>query len=170
MNGLQLTPVYDSKNSYRLTAVDLTQKKFAAYAASKPPHNNVWSMHTIGMYKDPRDAAYVAQEFEKVYTKEQVRQMIVDATFTETARDFRENIEIPEWRYRAEGMSIDEMIGGNYKTNYVDNAKDALVEAIRVHGVKAPALAIAKKMMAEVENLVRQGMTYRYAAHKIVGG
>lgn len=167
-NGLQLTPVSDSKNSYRLTAVDLLQKKFAAYAASKPPHNNVWSMHTIGLYKDPRDAAYVAQEFEKIYTKEQVRQMIVDSTFTEIAREFRENIDIPDWKYRAEGMSIEDMLGGKYTTNYVNNARDALVEAIRVAGVKAPPINKAKELMNKVECLVRTGITYREAARKII--
>lgn len=168
LNGLELTPVSDSLNAYRLTAVDTTNEKYSAYAASKPTHKNEWSMHTIGLYKDPRDAAYVAQEFAKLYDKVKVRQMIIDGTFTEVAREFRENIEIPEWKYPAEGLSFEDILGGKYKTNYVNNAKDALLEAMRVFNIKAPALDAAKKMMAEVENLVRQGMTYRNAAHKIV--
>ena len=168
MNGLQLTSVSESKNSYRLTAVDLAQKKIAAYAASKPPHQNVWSMHNIGMYKDPRDAAYVAQEFEKLYNKIVVRQMIVDGTFYDIAREFRENIEIPEWKYPAEGMTIDEMLGGKYKMNYVNNARDALLEAMRVGNIKAPAINKAKEMMDSVEKLVCSGITYREAARKVV--
>lgn len=168
MNGLQLTSVSESKNSYRLTAVDLSQKKIAAYAASKPPHNNVWSMHKIGLYKDPRDAAFVAQEFEKKYDKSAVRQMIVDGTFYEIAREFRETIEIPEWKYPAEGMTIDEMIGGKYKTNYVNNSRDALLEAIRIANIKVPPINKAKEMMNSVEDFVRSGITYREAAKKVV--
>ena len=168
MNGLQLTSVSESKNSYRLTAVDLKQKKIAAYAASKPPHQNVWSMHNIGLYKDPRDAAFVAQEFEKRYNKIAVRQMVVDGTFYDIAREFRENIEIPEWKYPAEGMTIEEMIGDKYKTNYVNNARDALVEALKVANIKAPAIHKAKEMMNLVEKLVKNGITYREAAKKVV--
>ena len=168
MNGLQLTSVSNSLNTYRLTAVDLAQKKFSAYAASKPSHNNEWSMHHIGMYKDPRDAAYVAQEFEKLYDKVTVRQMIIDGTFSEIAREFRENIEIPEWKYPAEGLSIDDMLGGKYTTNYVNNAREALVEAIRVAGIKTPAIQQAKIMMNRVEELVRTGITYREAARQVV--
>lgn len=168
LNGLQLTPVSDSKNTYRLTAVDLTAKKFCAYAASKPAHRNDWSMHTIGLYTDPRDAAFVAQEFEKLYDRVAVKQMIVDATFNEIAREFRENIEIPEWKYQAEGLSIDDMLGGKYTTNYVDNAREALIEAIRVAGIKTPVIAKAKEMMAKVDKLVKTGITYREAARQIV--
>lgn len=168
MNGLQLTSVSESKNSYRLTAVDLKQKKIAAYAASKPPHQNVWSMHNIGLYKDPRDAAYVAQEFEKLHDKIAVRQMVVDGTFYDIAREFRDNIGIPEWKYPAEGMTIDEMLGGEYKMNYVNNARDALLEAMRVANIKAPAVQRAKEMMISVETLVRSGITYREAARQVV--
>jgi hypothetical protein len=168
MNGLQLTSVSESKNSYRLTAVDLKQKKIAAYAASKPPHQNVWSMHNIGLYKDPRDAAFVAQEFEKQYDKIVVRQMIVDGTFYDIAREFRDNIEIPEWKYPAEGMTIDEMLGSKYKTNYVNNARDALLEAMRVENIKPPTVNKSKEMMAAVEALVRTGITYRQAAKEVV--
>lgn len=169
-NGLELTPVSNSLNAYRLTAVDVTTQKYAAYAASKPTHKNEWSMHTIHLYKDPRDAAFVAQEFAKVYDKVAVRQMIIDGSFNQVAKEFRENLEIPEWKYQAEGLTFEDILGGKYKTNYVNNAKDALVEALRVFNMKAPALKIATKMMAEVENLVKNGMTYRSAAAAIVGG
>lgn len=168
LNGLELTPVSNSMNAYRLTAVDITTEKYAAYAASKPTHKNEWSMHTIHLYKDPRDAAFVAQEFAKVYDKVAVRQMIIDGSFGQTAKEFRENLEIPEWKYQAEGLSFEDILGGKYKTNYVNNAKDALVEAMRVFNMKAPALKVASKMIAEVEKMVTTGMTYRAAAHSIV--
>jgi hypothetical protein len=168
MNGLQLTSVSESKNSYRLTAVDLKQKKIAAYAASKPPHQNVWSMHNIGLYKDPRDAAFVAQEFEKKYDKITVRQMIVDGTFYDIAREFRQNIDIPEWKYPAEGMTIEEMLGSKYKMNYVNNARDALLEAMKVENIKSPIVSKAKEMMAKVENLAKTGITFREAAKQVI--
>lgn len=170
MNGLELSPVSTSMNAYRLTAIDMTNQKYAAYAASKPSKKNEWAMHPIGLFKDPRDAAFVAQEFAKVYDKQTVRVMITDGTFWEVAREFRESIEIPEWKYPAEGLSFDEIVGGKYKTNYVNNAKDALVEAIKVFNVKPPVLAVAKKMMSDLEEMVKGGMTYREAAKKIVGG
>lgn len=169
-NGLELTPVSHSLNAYRLTAVDVTTQKYAAYAASKPTHKNEWSMHTIHLYKDPRDAAYVAQEFAKIYDKVAVRQMIIAGTFNDVAKNFLETIEIPEWKYQAEGLSFEDILGGKYKTNYVNNAKDALVEAMKVFNVKAPAVAEAKKMITAVENLVKSGMTYRAAAKQVVGG
>lgn len=169
-NGLQLSPVAETRNTYRRTAVDMTQRKFSAYAASRPTRLNEWAMHTIGLYKDPRDAAYVAQEFEKLYDKVAVRQMIIDDTFTEVAKEFRENIDIPEWKFEAEGLTIEEMLGETgYKRNYVDNARDALIEALHVAGIKTPALKEAKLMMAAVEKLVsKNGMTYRRAAKKVV--
>lgn len=167
-NGLELTPVSNSLNAYRLTAVDVTAQKYAAYAASKPTHKNEWSMHTIGLYKDPRDAAFVAQEFAKIYDKFAVRQMVIDCTLNQVAKDFRESIDIPEWKYQAEGLSFDDILGGKYNTNYVNNAKDALVEALRVSNMKAPALKVAIEMMSKVENLVKSGMTYRSAAKFVV--
>lgn len=167
-NGLELTPVSNSLNAYRLTAVDLTTQKYSAYAASKPTHKNEWSMHTIYLYDDPRDAAFVAQEFAKIYDKVAVRQMIIDGTFSHIAKEFRENIDIPEWKYQYEGLSFDDILGKKYKTNYVNNAKDALVEALRVFNIKTPPLKIASKMMAEVENLVAAGMNYRAAAKNVV--
>lgn len=170
-NGLQLTPAADTMNAYRRTAVNLGEKKFSAYAASRPRFKGDFSMHSIGMYKDPRDAAFVAQEFEKLYDKEKVRQMVTDGTLTEIARDFRETIEIPEWQYEPEGFTIEELLNGGYeeyKRNYVDNAKEALVEALRVAEKKTPDLKTAKKMIEEVENLKASGMTYRNAAKTVV--
>lgn len=168
LNGLQLTPAADTMNTYRLTAVNLREQKFSAYAASRPSHRNEFSMHTIGLYSDPRDAAFVAQEFEKRYNKDEVRTLVKDGLFAAVARHFRETIEIPEWQYPAEGLTIEEMLGGSYTRNYVDNARDALVEAIKVTGAKAPPLAQAKALMARVEELVRGGITYRMAARQVI--
>lgn len=169
LNGLQLTPAADTMNTYRLTAVNLREQKFSAYAASRPSHKDEWSMHRIGLYSDPRDAAFVAQEFEKCYNKDQVRVLVKDGIFNEVAKEFRENLEIPEWQYPAEGLTIEEMLGGSYTRNYVDNARDALVEVIKVSGAKAPPLAQTKTLMARVEELVRGGITYRMAARQVIG-
>ena len=168
-NGLQLSEVAETMNAYRLTAVDKTVKKFVAYARAARSSNDEWSMYDLGFFKDPRDAAYAAQEFELLYTKEQIRQMVIDKVFYETARDYRETLEIPEWQYPAEGLDMDDILGGSYKMNYVNNAREALVEALGVMNKKVPVLAIAKLMMNEVEKLVKNGTTYRNAAHKIVG-
>lgn len=170
LNGLELTQVADSLNSYKLTAVDTKIRKISAYAASRPNHKNDFSMHTIGQYNDPRDAAYVGQEFAKRYDKVTVKQMVIDGTFRAVANEFRESIEIPEWKFRAEGLDFDDIFGGKYEKNYMDNSRDALLEAIRVLGKKTPALPEAKKLMAEVDKLVNAGgITFRQAAHKLVG-
>lgn len=171
-NGLQLTPAADTMNTYRRTAVDLTTKKFNAYAASKPRFKNDFSMHPFAQFKDPRDAAFIAQEFEKLYDKVKVRQMVTDGTLREVANEFIKNTEIPEWQFPAEGFTIEELLNGGYeeyKRNYVDNAKDALVEALRVSGKKTPDLKTAKSMIEEVEALYKTGMTYRLAAKEVVG-
>ncbi len=167
-NGLELTPVADSLNSYRLTAVNTKTKKFSAYAAGTRKSNQEFNMFTIGLYDDPRDAAYVAQEFEKKVSKAQVREMATDGTFAEFAKEFRSNIEIPEWVYPAEGMSIDEMLNTTYKKNYVLNAREALVEAINVFKKPVPSLKDAGKMIAKVEAAVKEGMTLRAAAAMVV--
>lgn len=167
-NGLELTPVANSLNAYRLTAVDMTEKKYAAYAASKPRRKNDWSMHTIGLYKDPRDAAFVAQEFAKLHDKVAVRQMITDNTFIDIVRAFRETIEIPVWKFDPEGLSFDDILGGKYKTNYVNNAKDAIIEALRVFQKKTPSLAEGKILLQKVEAMVKSGLNYRQAAHSVI--
>lgn len=171
-NGLELSPVSDTMNAYRLTSVDMKEKKFSAYAALYQGPQKLFGMATIGMYKDPRDAAFVAQEFAKVYDKQKARQLVTDGLFYEIAREFRESIEIPEWQYDAEGFTIEELANGGfeeYKRNWVDNAKDALVEALKIAEKKSPDLKTAKTMIAEVEKLHKEGMTYRNAAKKVVG-
>lgn len=167
-NGLELTSVSDSLNSYRLTAVNTKIKKIIAYAAGTRKSNNEFNMFTIGQYDDPRDAAYVAQEFEKKVTKAEVRQMVVDGTFADFARKFRNDIEIPVWAYPAEGMSIDEMLGSVYKRNYVETAREALVEALGIANKKAPALKEAAAMIKKVDDLVKTGLTLRQAAATVV--
>ena len=170
-NGLELTPAADTMNAYRLTAVDLTEKKFSAYASAKPTYKNEWSMIKIGMFKDSRDAAFVAQQFEKHYDKVTVRQMVTDKTFRDVANEFVANLEIPEWQYPAEGFTIEELLGGGYevyKKNYVDNARDALVEAFKVSGKKIPVIAEAKKLIERVEQLYKTGITYREAAKTVI--
>jgi hypothetical protein len=172
-NGLELSPVAESMNAYKMTAVSLTRKKFSAYANAKPRFKNEFAMYSIGMYNDPRDAAYVAQEFAKQYTPEQTRQMVIDGSIYQIAKEFRENIEIPEWKFSAEGLTINELINGGYEMfnhNYVDNAKDALIEAIKVYNKKTPALNEVKKIMETIEKLHDDGETYRNAAKEIVSG
>lgn len=166
-NGLQLTPMANTMNTYRRTAVNLTERKYAAYAAAYQSKKE-FAMATIGLYKDARDAAYVAQEFEKVYDKYKVRQMITDSTFSTIAREFRENIEIPEWKFPAEGLDFDDILGEKYRTNYVNNAREALLERIRIVGAKAPALKQATEMIKKVEEFYRNGMNYRQAAMEVI--
>jgi hypothetical protein len=171
-NGLQLsTAKANTLNSYRLTAVDLKNKKYAAYArASKPKGNMQWSMFNIGnLYKDPRDAAYVAQEFEKIYNPDQVRQMVTDGVFYDVAREFVENTDIPDWQFPAEGILIEDILNDyGYKNNYVSDAKSALQEAVKVFGIKVPSLKEIPSLISQVENLYKDGCSYREAARKVM--
>ena len=170
-NGLQLsTAKANTLNTYRLTAVDLNNKKYAPYArASKPKGNLQWSVFNIGtLYKDPRDAAYIAQEFEKLYNPDQVREMVTDGVFYDVARDFVESTEIPEWQFPAEGLLIEDILNDfGYKQNYVSDSKSALREVISVFGLKAPSLKDINGLVAKVEELYNEGASYRQAA-KIV--
>lgn len=173
-NGLQLSASNDSKtlNSYRLTAVDMTHKKYNAYArASRPKGNMQWSMFKIGnLFEDARDAAFVAQEFEKEYTQEQVRTMVTDGVFYDVAREFVENLDIPEWQYPAEGLTIEDITNDyGYKVNRVDNAREALVEAISVFNKKTPPLKEAKVLINKVNKLYNGGLSYREAARIALG-
>lgn len=167
-NGLQLsTALAETLNTYRLTTVDLKTKKYSAYArASRPEGNLQWAMFKIGtQLKDPRDAAFIAQEFEKQYTLDQVRQMVTDDTFYDIAKNFAETIEIPEWQYPAEGLTIEDILNDyGYKQNYVPDAKSALREVISVFNMKAPPLKDIKSLVEKVEALFNTGMTYREAA------
>lgn len=170
-NGLQLSKATESLNSYYRTAVDMTVRKYAAYAqASRSKGNNEWAMFNIGLFKDPRDAAYVAQEFEKQYTKEQIRQMVTDQTFRQIANDFVENLEIPEWKYPAEGILIEDILNDyGYKMNYVNNAKEALREVISVFGITPPSLKEVQKLVDQVEEKYKSGISYREAARIVMG-
>jgi hypothetical protein len=167
-NGLELTSMGDTMNTYKFTAVNLKEEKYSAYAQAKQSAKKEFSMHPMKLFKDPRDAAFVGQMFNKKYSKEQIAQMYLDGTFREIANKFIENLEIPEWQFSAEGLTVEEIKGGGYNTNYVDNAREALVEAIRVLKTKTPDLKSAKSMMEKVEKLYKGGMTYRQAAHQIV--
>jgi hypothetical protein len=170
-NGLELTPMAETMNSYKMTNVNLTRKKFAAYARATAKHAKEMSMFDIAYFDDPRDAAFIAQEFAKKFSKETVRSMVTDGTFKETAKEFAQNLEIPEWKYQAEGFSIEELLNGGYeeyKKNYAATAKDALVEAIKVLGKKTPDLKTSKIIIEKVENLYKTGMNYRDAAYIIM--
>lgn len=170
-NGLQLsTARTETLNTYRMTSVDLTTKKYRAYARSGSPNPNKWTMHDIGRYNDPRDAAHVAQEFEKQYTKDQVSQMVLDGAFSEIAKVFRETIDIPEWKYPAEGLLIEDILNDyGYEKNYVLDAKEALREVIKVFNLKAPNLNDIKTLVETVEKLYQTGISYRTAAKQTMG-
>ena len=172
-NGLQLSnAAAETLNTYRLTTVDLTTRKYSAYArASRPKGQMQWSMFKIGaQFKDPRDAAFIAQEFEKVYTHDQVRQMYTDGVFYEVAREFVKNTEIPEWQYPAEGLLVEDILNDyGYKQNYVPDSKTALREAIAVFGMKPPSLKEIPILVKKVQELYDQGLTYRQAAMQVLG-
>lgn len=170
LNGLELTTSScDTMNAYRLTAVDLTDKKFAAYAASKPNFKGQFSMHSIHNYSDSRDAAYSAQQFEKLYDKVKVKQLVTDKLFRGVCQEFTLKLEIPEWSYPAEGSTIAEMLIGKYDRNYVNNARDALREAFRAHKItQRPSLATCNDLMFRVETIVNAGTTYRNAAAQVI--
>ena len=169
-NGLQLsTAAAETLNTYRLTSVDLTTKKYTAYArASRPKGNDQWSMFKIGnQFKDPRDAAYVAQEFEKQYNHDQARQMYTDGVFYDVAREFVKTLDIPVWKYPAEGLLIEDILNDyGYKQNYVPDAKSALREAISVFGIKPPSIKDIPALVKKVETFYADGMTYRESAIK----
>lgn len=164
-NGLELTPVAESLNSYKLTAVNVEANRYSAYAAGTRKHKNEWNMFRIGNYKDPRDAAFVAQEFAKQYDQVKVRQLVTDGLFNEVAREFRENIEIPEWQFPAEGLTIEDITCDyGYKTNRVDCAKEALREAVKVFEVQVPSLKEIPTLVKKVQALYDKGHNYREAA------
>jgi len=169
-NGLQLSPKGETHNAYRMTYVDFTRKKFAAYARGNETESHI-SIKRIGYFDDPRTAAFVAQEFEKKYDKVQVDYLIDSGTFVQTVVEFTGSIDIPEWQYPAEGMTKDDLDSEFvYKFNRVDNAREALVEAIQLTGVTVPPVKKAKLMIKEVENLYKLGISYRDAAMKTVKG
>lgn len=168
-NGLELSPVSESFNAYKFTSVDFTTKRYDAYARGTRKHQNQWNMFTIGTYKDPRDAAYVAQKFDEEHDNQFVRDLVTDGEWYKYAREYRENIDIPEWEFPSEGLTIEDIeLDYGYKTNRVSSPKEALIEAIKVFGKKPPVLKYVKPMVDAVEELYEDGLTYRQAAQKVV--
>lgn len=173
-NGLQLSPVKHSMNAYRLTSVDVTNKKFDAYINVVWDDPSRYKMHEIGSYKDPRDAAYVAQEFEKIHfsderSKSYVKDLINEGKFAAFAREFRQSIEIPEWQYPAEGLDMEDITNDyGYKQNRVEDARQALIECIKVFNLTPPPLNQAKNLIAKVEGLYKKGKGYREAAKLVM--
>jgi hypothetical protein len=167
-NGLKLSaPERESLNTYYRTAVDLTSRRYSAVAYATAEFKDQWSMFAIGDFKDPRDAAYVAQEFFTQHSKDAVRLIVKDGNWAEVAREFRENIEIPEWQYPAEGLSIEDILGESkcgYKNNYVSDARAALIEVIKVFKLKTPDIKTAKTLINKVEEAYKSGQSYREAA------
>ena len=165
-NGLELSPIQESLNAYKFTATNTKARNYSAYA-QLTRNRGLYSMATIGKYKDARDAAFVGQAFAKVFNEQQAYEMVLDKTFEEVAADFVSKLEIPEWKYPAEGLDWDDIHGSNGCKNRVDNAKDALIEALKIMKKQTPALPKAKKMIEEVEALYQTGKSYRESA-KIV--
>lgn len=170
-NGLPLTQSVkaDSLAAYLHTTMNMKIRKFGAYAPIFPNVQMKFSMASIGMFEDARDAAYVAMEFNAAYSKEQSTQMIIDGTFKEVAKEFIENLEIPEWKYPAEGLTFDEIEGlpADYKMIYSTSAKDAISKILKEFGLPVPKIEIAKKMISEVEKLhADTGVSYDLLARE----
>lgn len=167
-NGLELSPIHDSLNAYKFTAVNTATRTYSAYAQATRK-KGIYSMVTIARFDDARDAAFIGQEFGKKFTEQDVHQMVIDKTFGDVAKDFVDQLDIPVWQYPAEGLDWDDIVGSNGdKKNRVDNARDALIEALKAAGKSTPALAQAKKMVAEVDGLYLNGMSFREAAKNVV--
>lgn len=170
-NGLELSPVdSNTMNSYKFTAVDLTTKRYWAYARS-----DLWkiakkfSMHNIHSYKDPRDAAFVGQEFNKAFSNEQVRELIRSGDFRDVVNEFLENLEIPVWKYPAEGLLIEDILNDyKFEKNYCDTAQEALREYFANFDGPRPALDKVKRMIARVEKYAKENFCgYRVAVKNI---
>jgi hypothetical protein len=168
-NGLELTPQADTMNTYKLTTVELNKRKYGAYARARETRNGEWTMFKIGYFADPRDAAYIAQKFAEEFDQDRVRQLVTDRQFDEMAALFVATTEIPEWKYPAEGMLIEDILNDyGYKRNRVLDAREALVEAIKLFGKRAPALNMVKDYIARVDQLYKAGKSYREAAREVV--
>ena len=170
-NGLPLTQSVKANSlaAYLHTAMNMKIRKISAYAPIFPNVQMKFAMVKIGLFEDPRDAAYVAMEFNKQYTKDQATQMVVDGTFNEIAKEFVENLEIPEWQHPAEGLSFDEIEGipADYAMIYSTSAKDAINKVLKEKGLPVPKIEIAKKMISEVEKLhADTGVSYDLLARE----
>jgi hypothetical protein len=167
-NGLELTPVQTSMNAYKFTAVNVAGRNYTAYAQATR-NRGIYSMITIAKFDDARDAAFVGQEFAKKFTISQAYEMVLDKTFDAVASEFVTSIDMPVWQFPAEGLDWDDIVGGaGYEKNRVDNAREALVEALKIASKPAPALTAAKKLIDSVEKLYSDGMSYREAAKLVV--
>ena len=167
-NGLALSPVATSNNAYVFTSLNIRQRKFNAYARMAGARKE-FTMLNFGAFNDPRDAAHIAQEFNKAYCKDQIRQMYVDDTFQEIAKEFINNTEIPDWKYPAEGLTVADIeCDYGYTDNWVAGPREALVEVIKVFGIKPPPLNEAKVLVQKVSQLVASGMSLRQAARQAV--
>ena len=100
-NGLELTPIQNSLNAYKFTAVNPKIRAYSAYAQATR-HKGVYSMVTIARFDDARDAAFVGQEFAKAFAEDQVYQMVIDKTFDDVAKDFVDGLQMPIWQYPAD--------------------------------------------------------------------
>lgn len=167
-NGLELSPIQTSLNAYKFTAVNVHSRNYTAYAQATR-NKGIYSMVTIAKFDDARNAAFVGQEFAKKFTEAQVYEMVIDKMFETIAADFVESLDIPVWQFPAEGLDWDDITGndGTVK-NRVDNSREALVEALKIAGKPTPALAKAKQLIAEVDKLYNQGMSFREAAKEVV--
>jgi hypothetical protein len=174
-NGLELSPMQESMNSYKFTAVNPKARKFTAYAQADRKSavaHGIYTMVTIARYEDARDAAYVAQTFAKLYNPTQVFEMVRDDILKDVVADFLAELEIPEWQYPAEGLDWDDILGfesgeSRYKQNHVSDARGALIEAIDALKRKAPLASNVPGMIAFVDGLYNQGRSYREAAHLV---
>lgn len=168
-NGLELSPNQESLNAYRLTSVNTKGKYYSANAYSNPDRRLTYAMHLIKNCKDPRDAAFIAQEFEKHYSRDVVTDMVLSGDFKQAVEEFLSNLEIPEWKYPAEGLTFEEMeCDWGYKKNYVTDAREALIEAFSIFGVKKFPLNTIPIFIAELESRVFDGSkTYRTAAREM---
>ena len=174
-NGLELTRSKNDNTStaYFRTSWNPISKKFQANFYKAYRGRSVNGTDVIREYEDARDAAFVAQEFDRMYTPEQNRLAETDGTIRQITADFVANLVIPTWQYPAEGFDREELINGSfggYRTNYDSDAREALKEALRVFGKKPPTVDAAREYIKQVEVFHAKGMTYRQAAAQVIGG
>lgn len=169
-NGLELSPISErAKTAYKNTAANERARTFSAIANA---NGAKFRMRTIKRYKDDRDAAFVGQEFAKLYDEHAVGQMIRDCTFDEVVGEFLAGLEIPEWQFPSEGMTFDEMAGDEtYEKNRVENMELALKEALKMFlpdECPLPKLFKAQQMWHAANELYAGGMSRREAAKTVV--
>lgn len=110
-NGLFLSArAGKTVNTYYLTALDRMLLKWQAYTRLSKLNNTEMTLRSVGFYDDPRDAAYVAQAWQRKFSGDDVRKMVENDTFAEETRKFRDNLKIPKWMFPAEGMSAAEIV------------------------------------------------------------